>query len=106
MATQSSISDLEAATAELNTAVKTLSANPTDSNLKSSVHAIAKQILALTQNPEEQWLWQSVQMSEMAAIRTFMRWEAFDKIPAEGSISYKELAEKCNATEGLISEFE
>ncbi len=34
------------------------------------------------------------QMAEFAAIRCFMHWGAFEHIPLQGSITYKELAEK------------
>lgn len=42
-------------------------------------------------------------MGEMAAIRMFMKLRAFDQIPLEGSISYKELADSLGAEENLIS---
>jgi hypothetical protein len=42
-------------------------------------------------------------MGEMAAIRMFMKLRAFDQIPFEGSISYKELADSLGAEENLIS---
>jgi hypothetical protein len=97
------IPDLNKAVAELGEAVKTLTASDSDSNLKSAVYTAARKVMTLTQNPDDQWLWHSVNMSELAAIYTFMRWKAFDKIPLEGSISYKDLAKKCDATEGLTS---
>ena len=43
------------------------------------------------------------QMGEMSAIRMFMKMRAFDKIPMEGSISYKDLADSLNAEEALVS---
>lgn len=42
-------------------------------------------------------------MAEMGAIRMFMRMRAFDKIPLEGTISYKDLAASLGAEEALIS---
>jgi hypothetical protein len=42
-------------------------------------------------------------MAELGATRCFMKWGVFDLIPAEGSISYKELADKLGAEESLIS---
>jgi Mn-dependent DtxR family transcriptional regulator len=42
-------------------------------------------------------------MAEMGAIRTLMKWKAFDVIPAEGTITYKELAEKLDAEVSLVS---
>ena len=42
-------------------------------------------------------------MAEMGALRMLMKLRAFDKIPLEGSISYKDLAESLGAEESLIS---
>jgi hypothetical protein len=42
-------------------------------------------------------------MAEMGAIRMFMKMKAFDKIPLEGSISYKDLASSLDAEEAMIS---
>lgn len=44
-----------------------------------------------------------VQMAEMSAIRMFMKMGAFDKIPLEGTISYRDLAASLGAEEALIS---
>jgi hypothetical protein len=42
-------------------------------------------------------------MAEMGALRMLMELKAFDQIPQEGSISYKELAAKVGAEESLLS---
>lgn len=42
-------------------------------------------------------------MAEMGAIRMFMKLRAFDKIPLEGTISYRDLAASLEAEEPLIS---
>jgi len=42
-------------------------------------------------------------MAEMGAIRMFMKMRAFDKIPLEGSISYRDLAASLGAEEPLVS---
>lgn len=42
-------------------------------------------------------------MAEMGALRILMELKAFDHIPDEGSISYKDLAEKVGAEENLLS---
>lgn len=42
-------------------------------------------------------------MAEMGAIRMFMEMMVFDKIPQDGSISYRELAASVGADESLIS---
>jgi hypothetical protein len=44
-------------------------------------------------------------MAEIAATRAWMKWGVFDHIPSTGSISYKALADKIGAEEGLISEY-
>lgn len=49
-------------------------------------------MVTLTQKPEEAWIDQCIIMSEYAAIRLFMKWKAFENIPFDGNISYKELA--------------
>lgn len=42
-------------------------------------------------------------MCEATATRLFMKWKAFEAIPLEGSITFKELADKLNADVSLIS---
>jgi hypothetical protein len=74
-----------------------------DWELRYKAHYAAQQIVALTQKPDEVWFDQSVTMTEYPAIRLFMKWKAFENIPLEGSISYKELAKKCDVTEPLLS---
>jgi hypothetical protein len=76
-ATKGDIPSLDQAVAELNEAVKTLTTSQGDAHLKSVVHTAARKITTLTHNPDDQWLWHSVNMSELAAIYTFMRWKAF-----------------------------
>ncbi|KAH8894803.1 S-adenosyl-L-methionine-dependent methyltransferase, partial [Thozetella sp. PMI_491] len=43
------------------------------------------------------------QLGDIAAWNIFIHWKAFDHIPLQGSISYKDLADKLAADEGLIS---
>lgn len=43
------------------------------------------------------------QMADLGSWNIFMEWKVFDKIPLEGSISLKELAESVGAEESLIS---
>ena len=45
----------------------------------------------------------TMQMAEMGALRMLMELKVFDKIPQQGSISYKELAEDVGAEESLLS---
>lgn len=44
-------------------------------------------------------------MADMASWNVFMDWKAFDKIPLEGSISLKDLAESVGAEESLTGSF-
>ncbi|KAF2097998.1 O-methyltransferase [Rhizodiscina lignyota] len=62
----------------------------------------ARQILSATRDPEAQAEEYSIWMGEMAAVRLFHEIYAFQKIPKEGSITYKELAEKVGAETRLI----
>jgi hypothetical protein len=41
---------------------------------------------------------------QIAVIRLFIKWKVFEKIPATGTISYKELAAAVGADVSLISE--
>lgn len=45
----------------------------------------------------------TIQLSEWASIRMFMKWKFFDRIPLKGSISYEELAASIGAEEALVS---
>jgi hypothetical protein len=98
---------LERLAAEIAEAGKALSAAGKDQDwdYRNKAHRAAQLVVALTQNPDEVWFDQSVIMSEFPAIRLFMKWKAFENIPFEGSISYKELAEKCEVQESLLSKF-
>lgn len=42
------------------------------------------------------------QMGDIAAWNVFIHWKAFDHIPLEGSISYRDLAGMLAADEGLV----
>jgi O-methyltransferase domain len=93
---------LAAEIAEAGKALSTASADQ-DWDLRYKAHRAAQLVVALTQKPEDVWFDQSVIMTEFPAIRLFMKWKAFENIPSEGSISYKELAEKCEVQEALLS---
>ncbi|KAE9987857.1 hypothetical protein EG328_001283 [Venturia inaequalis] len=91
---------LERLLIELTEAVKVSVASP-----KSNVNEIARKIVTMTQDPETTWINQCVTMSEYAAIRVFMKWKAFEEIPLDGSISYKDLAKRCRAEEAITTRF-
>jgi hypothetical protein len=44
-------------------------------------------------------------MGEMGATYMFMEWKLFDKIPANSSISYKELATSVGAEEAVVCKY-
>jgi hypothetical protein len=94
---------LQRLAAEIIEASEALNNNDTDWAVRYKAKHAAQQIVALTQKPDELWFDQSICMSEFSCIRMFMEWKAFDAIPDEGSISYKELAEKVKVQEALLS---
>lgn len=96
---------LESLRTELTEAVNAFVAFPKTTKSGSSINQIAREIVALTQDPEDTWIDQCVAMSEYAAIRVFMKWKAFENIPSDRSISYKDLAKRCEAEESITSEF-
>jgi hypothetical protein len=51
-------------------------------------------------------MWFMAQISSFTAIRLFLKWNAFEKLPIEkgAAISWAELADKLNGDVALISE--
>ncbi|KAI0144499.1 S-adenosyl-L-methionine-dependent methyltransferase [Xylariaceae sp. FL1272] len=62
----------------------------------------ARRIITEIGDPEEEIEQQAIIMAEMACIRMYMTWGFFDKIPAEGSISYESLAKTIDADVSLV----
>lgn len=67
--------------------------------------ATAQDILQTVQQPIEHLMSSLVLLVQFTATRLFVKWKAFEKIPLQGSISYKELSEKIQADEALVSRF-
>ncbi|KAI3323401.1 S-adenosyl-L-methionine-dependent methyltransferase [Xylariaceae sp. AK1471] len=64
--------------------------------------AVARRIIAEITDPEEEIEQQSIVLAEMACIRMYMAWGFFDKIPADGSISYESLASTIGGDVSLV----
>ncbi|KAI0114268.1 S-adenosyl-L-methionine-dependent methyltransferase [Hypoxylon sp. NC0597] len=65
----------------------------------------ARRIIAEIIDPEEEIEQHAIVLAEMAAIRMYMAWGFFDKIPDNGSISYASLAATINGDEALVRRF-
>jgi len=59
-----------------------------------------------TREPHGMVMWFMAQISSFTAIRLFLKWNAFEKLPIEkgAAISWAELADKLNGDVALISE--
>ncbi|OLN82366.1 Demethylsterigmatocystin 6-O-methyltransferase 10 [Colletotrichum chlorophyti] len=62
----------------------------------------ANNLIAAVKDPADEWFDAAAQVALWGANRLFWEWKAYDRIPAEGSISYGELAKKVDAEESLI----
>lgn len=96
--------DLEVLGFQLLAAVKELQAGTGSDDFKArkKVTDLAKDIVTNAIHPDEVTLDYCIQMGEMAALRMFMKWKMFEKIPKDGAISYKELADSVGADESLV----
>lgn len=74
-----------------------------DSRRKNDIRAKAQEIMAATQDPDTQWEDHLVQWAELGVIKEFVHLKVFDKIPAEGEISYQEIAEQTRADVRIIT---
>lgn len=72
---------------------------------KLTVTGTAQEILQTVQEPIEHFMGALVILVQFTATRLFVKWKVFEKIPMQGTISYKDLAEKVGADEALISKF-
>jgi len=111
-----STGDLEAATSELVDSLNALTKEIVEASKEykdtSGQHGLlqrqrmanaARQIINTVRDPGETPYEFSTHMGEVGAIRMFMKLRAFDKIPLEGSITYKELADSLGLEETLIT---
>ncbi|KAJ3529362.1 hypothetical protein NM208_g9793 [Fusarium decemcellulare] len=96
-------SRLQALTPRLAGAVNNSAANDLDDPTnRQAVVAAARDILYEATLPEEQWNEQAAAVGSITATRLFLKWGAFDAIPATGGITYADLAKTLNADESLI----
>lgn len=68
-----------------------------------AVSSTAQEMLRAVQQPMEQLMASFSFMVQFTAMRLFVKWKVFETLPSQGTISYKELAEKVGAEEALIS---
>ncbi|XXG94142.1 hypothetical protein Hte_000394 [Hypoxylon texense] len=101
----STIDDLQALCNELSLQIQALRGTNKDNDLsvRRKATGTAKKLLDELIHPEEVAATQTIIMSEWASIRMYMKWKLFDKIPTEGSISYRELASSIGADEALVA---
>ncbi|WYZ46764.1 hypothetical protein EsH8_IX_000989 [Colletotrichum jinshuiense] len=73
-----------------------------DADKKIAAASIAQQILTTSKEPTPDWMDRMISVMELAALKLFLEWKAFEAIPQQGTILYTELAEKVEADEPLI----
>ncbi|OTB07522.1 hypothetical protein M426DRAFT_8526 [Hypoxylon sp. CI-4A] len=101
----SNVDDLEALCHELSVQVQALRTMDKTNDLfaRQKATSTARKLMNELIHPEEVASEQTVILAEWAAIRMFMQWKFFDKIPLEGSMSYQELASSVDAEYALVS---
>ncbi|TDZ16416.1 Methyltransferase fsa4 [Colletotrichum orbiculare MAFF 240422] len=62
----------------------------------------AHKLINAVKDPADEWFDVTAQVAQLGASRLFWEWKAYDRIPAEGSVSYAELAGAVEAEESLI----
>ncbi|KAI1142949.1 S-adenosyl-L-methionine-dependent methyltransferase [Hypoxylon sp. FL0543] len=102
---EATIDHLETLCNELSGQIQALRTVKKEDDFYARVKAtdLARKLIDGIIDPEEAAAEQAVVLGEWGAIRMFMKWKFFDKIPVEGSISYKELADSIGAEEALVS---
>lgn len=71
----------------------------------AAIIAAAAAIARASKNPFEQLMESMANMMSITILRVFVQWGVFAKIPADGMISYEELAEAVNADVNILGEF-
>ncbi|KAF5012399.1 hypothetical protein FDECE_1528 [Fusarium decemcellulare] len=96
-------SRLQALASQLARAVNNSAANDVDDpSSRQAIVAAAQDVLYEATLPEEQWNEQAAVIGSITATRLFLKWGAFDAIPADGAIAYTDMAKKLDADESLI----
>ncbi|KAK2592521.1 hypothetical protein QQS21_009796 [Conoideocrella luteorostrata] len=97
---------MEALAKQLAATAKTLRANP-DSPIfhqdSAKVIESAEELVRDMKQPLARLLDDAAVMTQFGALRLFIKWKIFEKIPSEGSVSYKELADGLKADTALIA---
>lgn len=75
-----------------------------ETECRNRIVEAAQAIVDAARPPQPEWMNKSTAGAEFVALRLFIEWGAFEIIPVEGSISYRELAQKTGADEQLVSE--
>ncbi|KAI3392444.1 hypothetical protein diail_5688 [Diaporthe ilicicola] len=102
------ISDVKDATDQLNAAVDSLCAtdgtvsDAVDKAQRQQVIEAAHKVLNAVQRPDDVWVEMHMNIARMAACELFYRWGAFEAIPVQGSISYRDLAVATKSEEALL----
>ncbi|KAI0154741.1 S-adenosyl-L-methionine-dependent methyltransferase [Hypoxylon sp. FL1284] len=101
----STVDDLQALCSKLSLQIQALKNVDEDNDLlvRRTATSTARKLLNELIHPEELAADQIITLSEWACIRMYMKWKFFDKIPSEGGISYRELANSIDADEEVIS---
>ena len=72
---------------------------------RAKIIDVARAVQGVATLPDEQVMDPSINISRVTATRMLIAWDAFAHIPAEGSISYAELAEKTGVAQSLLTRF-
>ncbi|KAI0832182.1 S-adenosyl-L-methionine-dependent methyltransferase [Hypoxylon sp. FL0890] len=97
------MADVEALCNELQLHIKALQSGSELARRRAT--NTARRIIREIIDPEEEIEQHAIVLAEMAAIRMYIEWGFFDKIPDNGSISYAELAASINGDEALVRRF-
>lgn len=94
---------METVARQLLSSADTLRVNPTAKQDHAGIIESTYSLLSELKDPLDNVMDQMVHLSKFAAMRLFIKWGLFDKIPTNGTISYQELASGIGAKTGLIS---
>ncbi|KHO00652.1 O-methyltransferase [Metarhizium album ARSEF 1941] len=96
---------MEALAGQLLSSADALRANPTTKQDHVEIIQSAYSLLVELKEPMDNVMDQMISLSKFVAMRLFIKWRLFDKIPANGAISYEKLAGCVQAEPGLIARF-
>lgn len=108
LSTAQAADKLDSWAAQLSETAQTLRSSPGRAGLslehRSSLLKTGHDITQFSRRTEEYVLDTMASTVELVALRLLINWKALEMIPAQGSITYQELAEKVGAEVSLISE--